>query len=341
MVHLSGRAEHCFMLRRLALAAGLAGICAALVLPGRAVADIGCSSLDATRICPPAEPVPPGVTPPPSPSPSPEPEPEPAPEPSPSPAPGGGGSITDDAGATTRLLQLVNEDRAKEGLGPMASRDDVATIARRHSRSMAEQGEISHNDSYFTAATRAALAAKALGENVAQNSSIDDAHRRLMASPGHRANVLDGRFSVIGIGVVRDGNGRLFVTEDFVAPKAVAVKAAGVARPRAGGAASPPPAGASPTAADAQAEEPTPPATDEPEAAPVVELDTAPAGRETPSSRGRVAALAVALAALLAASTVTFRTLSPRFGAIWARGPGADHTESGIWGHVAITNSTR
>ena len=57
-----------------------------------------------------------------------------------------------------------------------------------------------------------------LGENVAYGPSIEAVHEELMASEGHRHNVLDPRFTVIGIGIVR-GPDRWWVTQDFVQPE--------------------------------------------------------------------------------------------------------------------------
>ncbi len=118
--------------------------------------------------------------------------------------------------AADRLLELVNRDRAAAGLPALAWRDDVRVIAEEHSARMADAGTIWHNDEYFTAQTRQRLGARSLGENVALNPDVDDAHRRLMASEGHRANILSPRFDAVGIGVVRDSDGRYFVTQGFL-----------------------------------------------------------------------------------------------------------------------------
>ncbi len=57
---------------------------------------------------------------------------------------------------------------------------------------------------------------KRLGENVGySSSSISKVHDQFMASAGHRANILDGRFTHVGIGVAK-ANGRVFVVQMFV-----------------------------------------------------------------------------------------------------------------------------
>ncbi len=57
---------------------------------------------------------------------------------------------------------------------------------------------------------------KRLGENVGySSSSISKVHDQFMASSGHRANILDGRFTHVGTGVAK-ANGRVFVVQMFV-----------------------------------------------------------------------------------------------------------------------------
>lgn len=140
-------------------------------------------------------------------------------------APAPSGPTVDSAGAA-RLVELANAERRAAGVGELVVRADVASIALDHSRAMAADGNLRHNDAYFAPAMRQQLKAKMLGENVAMNPSVDDAHRRLMDSAGHRANLLDGRFSVVGVAVVRDANGQLWITQDFVQPATAAAAAA-------------------------------------------------------------------------------------------------------------------
>jgi uncharacterized protein YkwD len=119
-----------------------------------------------------------------------------------------------------RLFVLLNQERAAHGLATLARRTEIDTIALAHGRRMAERGDIWHNDAYFTPAVHNLLDAQLLGENVAMNNSVEDMHRRLMASPHHRDNILDGRYRQVGIGVGVADNGWLYAAEDFVQPRA-------------------------------------------------------------------------------------------------------------------------
>ncbi len=56
---------------------------------------------------------------------------------------------------------------------------------------------------------------KRLAENVGYGSSIGAVHQQFMTSSGHRANILDSRFTHVGVGVAK-GHGRVFVVQVFV-----------------------------------------------------------------------------------------------------------------------------
>jgi uncharacterized protein YkwD len=71
------------------------------------------------------------------------------------------------------------------------------------------------NGSPFDRLARAGIAYAASGENLAYAPSVELAHQGLMASPGHRANMLEPAYSRVGIGVQNAGlYGRMF-TEEF------------------------------------------------------------------------------------------------------------------------------
>jgi hypothetical protein len=61
--------------------------------------------------------------------------------------------------------------------------------------------------------------ATASGENVALDGSLVAAQAALMRSAGHRANIVDARFTHVGIGAVRGARG-WFVTQLFARPVA-------------------------------------------------------------------------------------------------------------------------
>ena len=184
--------------------------------------------------------------------------------------------VSDDPVGSAQLLVLANLERSAAGLAPLELRNDVTEIATEHSRRMAASDELFHNDDYFSASVRSRLGARTLGENVAMNRSADDAHRRLMLSPDHRANLMNPKFTVVGMAMARSADGMGFVTQDFVEP-AVARAVPTVVPAEL----SPPPAeDPAPPPAPAPAASPAPSAA---VAAPAVPAASAPAGGPPPA----------------------------------------------------------
>jgi uncharacterized protein YkwD len=124
-----------------------------------------------------------------------------------------------DSEAERELLQMANADRAKSGLPPLKMDEGLVRAARAHATKMASQNQISHQFSGEPALTQRVASSSTLhlnraGENVAIAESAEEAHVALMASPGHRDNLLSPNFNVAGFGVLRNGH-RIYVAQDF------------------------------------------------------------------------------------------------------------------------------
>lgn len=112
----------------------------------------------------------------------------------------------------TRLIAKINTARANHGLPPLRTNPELMAVARAHSRAMAGSQLLFHSTSYSTVCCWSAVA-----ENVATGYSVPGAHRALMRSTPHRANILSQRMRQVGVGVVFAG-GRIWVTEVFRRP---------------------------------------------------------------------------------------------------------------------------
>ncbi len=104
------------------------------------------------------------------------------------------------------VVRLVNEVRAKAGLGRLRFDERLRTAARAHSKDMAKRNFCAHeNPDGVTPAERMPAAGYSApgAENVARGQEsprvVMDAW---MNSPGHRANLLNPQFTAIGVGVV-------------------------------------------------------------------------------------------------------------------------------------------
>lgn len=117
------------------------------------------------------------------------------------------------------MLKMINEERQKEGLPDLEADSEMREVARTHSRDMFAKGYFSHiNKEGETPAQRARDAGVRFltaGENLALGQTLGIAHKGLMNSPGHRANILRKSFGRVGIGVLEGGRHGLMITQNF------------------------------------------------------------------------------------------------------------------------------
>jgi uncharacterized protein YkwD len=111
------------------------------------------------------------------------------------------------------MLDLVNAERAAAGLAPLTVESWAQSVARGQSERMAAAMDLWHNAVYMKSGRRA-MGANLLGENVAMATSVEAAMGLLMNSDGHRRNILDARFTHLGIGIAQ-ADGFVFATQDF------------------------------------------------------------------------------------------------------------------------------
>ncbi|MBA3233805.1 MAG: peptidoglycan-binding protein [Propionibacteriales bacterium] len=119
------------------------------------------------------------------------------------------------AASTTEntFVSRINNTRANHGVGRLAVRDALVEVAREQARRMADRNVLYHNPNLTTDVRNWQL----VGENVGYGGDARSLHKAFMASPGHRANILERDYTQVGIGaVVRDG--RLWVAEVFRRP---------------------------------------------------------------------------------------------------------------------------
>ncbi|HUH03209.1 MAG TPA: CAP domain-containing protein [Kofleriaceae bacterium] len=125
--------------------------------------------------------------------------------------------------AESRLLELVNRDRAAHRLPPLERDPAMAAVARAHSREMFETGVVAHISPRTGSASdrvrSAGIKTSVVLENVARAYGVGEAEQGLMNSPGHRANILSNEVNRIGVGIVVGeeiaGRRALFVTQVF------------------------------------------------------------------------------------------------------------------------------
>jgi uncharacterized protein YkwD len=126
-----------------------------------------------------------------------------------------------DRDAPAALFGYLNGARTRSGAPPLARDSRLDEVAARHSRDMAAHrffGHISpHNGGLVRRLSRAALAPKWSAENIAESATALRIHRNLMASPAHRINMLNPRYTHVGIGVASMSDGELIATQIYAA----------------------------------------------------------------------------------------------------------------------------
>lgn len=141
----------------------------------------------------------------------------PAPPPQPASPPPSGGILSADE---QRMLDLVNLERARVGLAALQVDPTLVALARLKSEDMVARGYFGHMSptygSPFAMMDRAGVKYRYAGENLAGAPTVDIAHRALMNSPGHRANILSPNFTHVGIGIARGGPYGYMYTQMFV-----------------------------------------------------------------------------------------------------------------------------
>ncbi|MFF4547804.1 CAP domain-containing protein [Streptomyces sp. NPDC001435] len=121
------------------------------------------------------------------------------------------------SGVVARIVQLVNAERAKVGCSALTLNATLSKAAQAHSDDMAAHQNMSHTGSDGSSPgdriTRAGYTWSAYGENVAYGySTPEQVMAGWMASPGHKANILNCSFKEIGVGLAQPNS---FWTQDF------------------------------------------------------------------------------------------------------------------------------
>lgn len=119
------------------------------------------------------------------------------------------------------LLDSMNEARRAEGLAPLEWDAALEEVAYARAQNLVTNGYFDHyapdGESAFSELAARGIRYRLAGENLARNNYVETrtvaaAFDGLMNSPGHRANILEPRFSSVGVAAVRDGKMWVYVT---------------------------------------------------------------------------------------------------------------------------------
>src|SRR3989344_402789 len=123
--------------------------------------------------------------------------------------------VSVDSVAEGEMLDLVNKERTSRGFNALVLDEKLRGIARVYSEDMLKKGYFSHYSPEGHIVADRALAAGVdflvIGENLAYAPGVESAHKGLMNSEGHRANILSPDYAKAGIGAMDAGvYGKMF-----------------------------------------------------------------------------------------------------------------------------------
>jgi len=124
------------------------------------------------------------------------------------------------------MFSSHNQQRANNGAAALALDAELVAVARQRSETMAETNCFSHTacgPTAFDLLGNIGYFYQIAGENIARNNypdsqTVDVAMNGFMNSAGHRANILDTRYTKVGIGLAFGANGMKYFTVIFAGP---------------------------------------------------------------------------------------------------------------------------
>ncbi len=121
----------------------------------------------------------------------------------------------------SRVISFTNNERAMSGLGGLTSNPQLTLSAERYAQHLALDRAFSHTDG-STLAQRIEAAGyryRVAGENLGMGQpTARTIVAAWMASPEHRSNMLDSRFTQIGVGVATRADGQIVWCIDLGMP---------------------------------------------------------------------------------------------------------------------------
>lgn len=115
---------------------------------------------------------------------------------------------------------LLNSDRARYGLAPLAIDPELCRIARIKSQDMRDNQYFAHTSPTYgdvrSMLRQFGYAYASAGENIAHHATVEKAQAAFLSSPGHRRNIMNSAYTKAGLGVAVDAKGYVYLTQIFV-----------------------------------------------------------------------------------------------------------------------------
>ena len=116
------------------------------------------------------------------------------------------------------MVDMINKERIAAGVSPVKLDLRLASVGRAKANDLKANNYFSHTSptygSPWAMMQQVGITVRWAGENISGNKSVAGSMASLMLSPSHRANILDPRFTHVGVGIAYgSAYGNLYVQE--------------------------------------------------------------------------------------------------------------------------------
>ncbi len=136
-----------------------------------------------------------------------------------------GSKLTPPSGVTMTaneklIFDLVNQARVADGAKSLQHDGDLTWLARLKSQDIVDNNYFDHYSPTYGSVSdmlkAAGISYRCWGENIAKTYSAEKAFTNWMNSSGHRANILNPKFTHIGIGIAKYSSSSNIYTQIFI-----------------------------------------------------------------------------------------------------------------------------
>jgi hypothetical protein len=110
---------------------------------------------------------------------------------------------------------MINNERTKRMIPPLKRIPDMDELAREQAKLMAADNRLYHRDPADLTEKLGQQCGCRIGENATRGSNVQAIHNAMMDSRADRNNIIDRRFTCMGIGTAKAADGTLYLCQLF------------------------------------------------------------------------------------------------------------------------------
>lgn len=133
-------------------------------------------------------------------------------------------SLSSNIKEKNEIIKMVNSVRAEKNLPPLIENKKLNILADKKAKIMANENNLSHTAGGYKTFSDFLIENNvkflAVGENIARNwKTPEEVMKAWLSSKGHRANIMNEKFSQIGVGKAISSNGDIYWVQLFIKPR--------------------------------------------------------------------------------------------------------------------------